>query len=229
MRRKTKGLGLVLVAVLALGAIGAQGAAGHEFSTAYHTTVISGPNEPGSVYTLTTNTGAAVGCNKSSLRGVQLATTEADTWTLVPSYSECTFAGNAATIKVVDCAYIFESDTVGEHADVDLECSEGGQIEIVTSACTLDIRAQTAIEKGARYFNETAPETVTLQTTATNIKVAQKTGSAILCAFAGTTATATGNFTLDGDQLVSLTNGLTTPNIVIGNGVGIEVTGAPDA
>lgn len=226
MRRKMKGFGLVLVAVLALGAMGAQGAAGHEFKSDVANTVITGHNEPGSIFTFTTNTGAATECKKASFVGTVLGSTSVDTVTLVPKLQECTFAGNAATVTYEDCAIVLESDTVGSHADVDIECAVGGQITTVTSACTLDTRAQTAIESGVHYYNETANEAVTGSATLSNIKVAQKTGSPILCAFAGTTGTLTGNLTMEGYEFISNSGTTTTPSYTAGKQVGIEVSGA---
>ena len=227
MRRKMKGFGVVLVAMLALGAIGAQGASGHEFTSDVENTVLTGHSEAGNDLTITTNTGAATKCKGFTLRGEQLGGKTADTVTLVPSTTECTFAGNPATVVVKDCAWVLDSDTNGSgHADVDTECAEGGQIEIVTSACTLDMRAQTAMESGAHYYNETADKTVTVETTLTNIKVAQKTGSAILCAFAGTTATLASVTTWTGYEHKGRTGTTTTPTYTEGNKVGISVSGA---
>lgn len=186
--------------------------------------MLTGANE--SLTTFTTNTGAAAQCNSSNFQGSIIGAKEVDNVTIVPKYAECTFAGNPATVKVIDCAYVLDSDTVGtspiEHADADLECAEGGQIEIVTSACTLDVRAQTAISQGITYTN-IANGDVTVSATLTEIKVAQKTGSAILCAFAGTTGVTTGTFKFEGKQFTSNSGTTTTPVYVDGADVNIEV------
>lgn len=225
----TKALCISLVAILAIGAMVASTALAdspHSFVSASANTVLTGANEAGTVHKFTTNTGAATECKKVSFQGSILGATEVDTVTVVPKWEECTFAGNAVIINVVDCAYVFDSDTVGsggnEHADVDFECAEGGQIEFITSACTLDMRAQTAIKQGVTYTNVTNGD-VTVNATTTEVKVAQKTGSPILCAFAGTTGVTTGTFLIGGRQFTSNSGTTTTPVYVEGADVKIEV------
>lgn len=224
--RRGNCLGMAMVALMALAGVAASAAEAHEFQSEVANTVVTGVNEAGNIHTFTTNTGAAVTCKKATFRGATLGSTSADTFTMVPKYEECTFAGNAATVKVVDCAYVFDSDTVGEHADVDIECAEAGQIEVITSACTIDVRAQTAAGQGVRYFNIPSGNQVTGSATITNLVVAQKTGSPILCAFSGSTGTYSGTATFEGFEYKSNSGTTTTPTYTEGKQVGIELSGA---
>ena len=65
---------------------------------------------------------------------------------------------------------------------------------------------------------------MTVNVTATELKVAQKTGSALLCAFAGTTGTYTGTATLEGLEYKGNSGTTTTPGYGGGKAVNIEIT-----
>ena len=102
-------------------------------------------------------------CSTSLLEGTVSGTEEAEepsTLTLKPTASGCTFGGLPATVKTNDCAYVLGSETTagnsdgGEHANLEVECAGGSQIEIDTSVCTITIGAQ-VVKHAIRYEADT--------------------------------------------------------------------------
>jgi len=176
MTRNLKALGVALMAVFAMSAVAAQGAAGHEFhadgekaiSTGTNDLVVSdggGTKTELSVHEFTVGTAGVVKCNKLETESTQKGTLvsantyKSDELTVTPRYTECTFGGNPATVDFEHCAYKFDSDTTlgnttgNEHANVEIECEAGSSIKIVTSVCTLTVGAQ-LIKHAVRYVND---------------------------------------------------------------------------
>jgi hypothetical protein len=155
MTRDLKALGLALLAVLGLLALTGKATA-HELHSENEKTILTGRD----FYVEKIAIGAAgtVECKKTEFESTQTGafvsseTYASNTITLTPRYSECTFGGKAATINFSHCAYIFYTDTTEGHANIEIECSEGGKIEIETSICTATIGPQ-LIKHAISYEN----------------------------------------------------------------------------
>jgi hypothetical protein len=172
MTRNLKALGLALLAVFALGAIGAQAASAHEFKAGVQKSVITGKNV--GVHNFQVGAAGTVSCAKAKFEGtVDAGTgkTEVDEITIKPTYEECTFGGQVAAVFFNDCAYVFDSDTTagnstgGEHAQVKVECAAGNKIQVHTVNCTITVGEQT-IADAIRYEQDKVGEVPV--TTATN-------------------------------------------------------------
>jgi hypothetical protein len=179
MTRNLKTLGLALAAVLAISAMAAQGASAaveHEFHADGEKAIVTGTNSimetAGektetvlNVHKIAVGAAGTWQCNKVQTESTQVGTKvgdgtyKADTITVIPHYSECTFGGNPVTVNFNHCALVFDSDTTagnstgGEHANVEIECSGESVIEIDTSICTITIGPQ-LIKHAVRYEND---------------------------------------------------------------------------
>ena len=153
MTRNLKALGLTLVAAMALGAIGAQGASAvnHEFKSSAAETVLTGHAESGT-HKFTATAGVFTECTNATFEGENNGFTR-NTVTVHPTYSSCNLSGGAESNVVVDtggCNFVFGSDTEAsaahfsaqEHARTGLEC-EGAHsasphvIEITAPGCRI--------------------------------------------------------------------------------------------
>jgi hypothetical protein len=191
MTRNLKALGLALLSICAMGAVMAQGASATEVKHQFHSdgleTIITGINVGKDKFQV--GSAGTVECGKTQTEATQTAekevssgTFESDTLTVIPHYSECTFGGQPATVTFNHCAYVFDSDTTDGnpdgslHANVEIECSGGSEIEVDTSLCTITIAAQT-VKHAVRYekdlLNEGSASLV--QTTAKKVKTGKKT------------------------------------------------------
>ena len=150
MTRNLKALGLALVAALALGAIGAQGASAvveHSFRSdaANETTVLTGQQEGDQAFEFGTG-GAKVTCTTVTLSGTQAQKGNIlDTITLHPIYTGCTFGVVTATVTTSGCNFVLDSDTTAnphfgdEHAARSLECESTHDIT-VDAPCTITFK-----------------------------------------------------------------------------------------
>jgi hypothetical protein len=168
MIRNLKALGLALLAICALGAVAAQAASAakeHEFHSDGPATVITGEDIEGN-HTFAVGAAGTVECTTAEFEATQTGskvstdTYAADTLTVTPHYSGCTFGGQPATVNFNHCAYVFESETTEgtpgqEHASAVVQCSKGTVIEVDTSVCTITVGPQT-INHAVRYENDTA-------------------------------------------------------------------------
>lgn len=186
MTRMLKALGLGLLAVFAFSALVAQAASAHEFKAAEAPATITGEDDPvsGGLQKFTAGP-ADTQCTELHATGIQTEVEE-DELTVVPQYSDCEALGFPATVNNVGslgddetgaCAYNFDSDTVGEHAPVDVECEAGGSITIeaffdeahTEELCTIHVGAQNDLN-GVHYNNvKTTKEEVTLEATVSGI------------------------------------------------------------
>jgi len=165
MIRNLKALGLALLAICALGAVASSAASAaveHEFHADGETAVSTGKN---------TNThellvgSTPVKCKKVETKStrtgtlVSAGTYKVDELTVTPHYTECEFGGKPATVEVMHCAYVFDSDTTtgnstgGEHAQVIIECEGTDVITVITSIGTFTVGPQT-IKDGISYKND---------------------------------------------------------------------------
>ena len=159
MTRNLKALGLALVAAMAIGAFGAQGASAHQFTSdsdsakttltgfnESYTDTIEDPKVSESRHKFTATAGLEVLCDAEFAGTV--AGNSVDTVTVHPKYHNCTFKGEPATVDTGGCNYVFGSDTTvnthpsGTHASVTLECESAHEasphtIKVTTSFCNL--------------------------------------------------------------------------------------------
>jgi hypothetical protein len=161
MTRNLKALGLALLAVFALGAIGAQAGSAHEFKSDGQRSVITGKNV--GAHTFQIGAAGIVSCANAKFEGTVDAgagKTEVDEITIKPTYTNCTFGGQVASVFFNDCAYVYDSDTSadpegGESATVKIECAANHSIEIHTVNCTITIKEQT-VPNGTTYIRRTS-------------------------------------------------------------------------
>jgi len=211
-----KVLGLVLLTVCVVGAIGAQGAvAEYEFHSNRERTVLTGKSAGGLSLSFgkstiecttaqfeATQTGVKVESKQTGAK-VSAETYKSDTLTVAPHLSGCSFSGQSATVNFNHCAFVFDSDPTegnsdgGEHANMEIECVEGGRIEIDTPLCTLTIGAQ-VVKHAVRYSSDTE--------SSINFKI---TGKSIVIGKEKTTESQTGCFLVSTGAILSLT-GTTT-------------------
>jgi hypothetical protein len=171
MTGNLKKLGLALVGVLVLGAVGAQGASAvtHTFHSDGPKTIVTGTNV--GPYQFGVGAAGIEECKKVTAQGTETGTeVSAGTFanntenkvTIVPKYEECTFGGQAATVNFHHCAFVFYGETTTgnttiagkEHANVEIECSgPEGKITTHTVNCTITIGPQ-LIKHAVRYENE---------------------------------------------------------------------------
>lgn len=138
MTRNLKMSGLALLALLAIGAIAAQGAAAnenHSFTSEAEPTELTGT---GGVHEWKLGK-TVLKCNKVALTGF-LATHSADELNLTPAFSECSLGGLAMTAENKGCKTAFDSDTSPnlatekkEDAVVSLNCGHSGSLTFATS------------------------------------------------------------------------------------------------
>ena len=145
-RNHLKAFGLALVAAMALGAIGAQGASAvveHSFRSALNETVLTGQTESyknsenKSIEVFTATPNLTVECYGTYEKTVVGETV--DQITVHPKYVNCR---NEVIVDTDGCNYIFDSDTTtsphsasSEHAAVSLECEDEHWIEITRPGC----------------------------------------------------------------------------------------------
>ena len=142
MTCRIKPLRLALMAALALSGVAAAGASAAEFHSEVEPTIITGSNA-GEGNVVLKASGAEVVCTGINLKGSATPKT-ATTLTLFPTLSGCAFLEEAAAVDTTGCAYLVTSHTnASGHVPVSIECTAGSTIKVTTSACTLQIGAQT--------------------------------------------------------------------------------------
>ena len=154
MTRNLKAFGLALVAAMALGAIGAQGASAsidHEFESdaVNKKTVLTGSMEPSTKDVFSATAGLDVTCSVGTFSGTIEGNT-VDQVTVHPKYSSCESSLGGLSVDTAGCNYVFDSDTTEdathsagtEHASVTLECESAHsasphKIRITAPGCTI--------------------------------------------------------------------------------------------
>lgn len=151
MSRNLNAFGLALVAAMALGAIGAQGASAvvaHSFRSDVEDTVLTAAAEGKEKLTLTA--GVFVECSDVTFEGTNVGTLR-DTLTVHPTYASCNLSGGAesnVTVHTGGCNFELDSDTTtnthpsGDHASVSLACTSSHsasphKIEITAPGCNI--------------------------------------------------------------------------------------------
>jgi hypothetical protein len=231
MTRNLKAFGLALVAAMAIGAIGAQGASAvveHSFRSGANSTVLTGANES---YTTANSRhrwqftpGLVVECD-ATFEGTNSGTTR-DTITLHPRYHNCVSSlGGSPTVHTSGCNFFLHSDTTTstahfsateEHAAWSLECESAHSasphfIEITAPGCNFAFyvthTSPTAEVNqslhGIRYANvfHSSRSALTFTATIRTIKFITTSGS--LCGLAGHHPTTYGSGSYDGKAAVT--------------------------
>jgi hypothetical protein len=153
MIRNLKTLGLAMLALCAFGAVAAQAASAHQFTSESGATILTGAQVGEHVFTAEGN---EVRCTTATFSGTQLGT-ESDQITIHPEYGKgldekgepgkCRFSALTATVTTTGCNYVFDSDTTQnpdaalgvEDAPVSIECETGKAINIAMSGCTIAV------------------------------------------------------------------------------------------
>jgi hypothetical protein len=189
--RNFKAFGLVLVAVVALGAVIASAAmaSGEKFHAAVEPSLVTASNAGEGNHVFKAGE-AEVVCQNAEFSGTSKLKTE-ESQTVHPTYRNCTFLGSKATVDTTGCNYVlYSSVPTGGHGKVEIECEGTSKIKVTGAGCTLSFGSQVTVG-GATYTNlATSPKTVTV----TSTTKATFTKSGLLCgAVTGTEGTYTGS------------------------------------
>lgn len=180
MTRKIKTLGLVFLAVLAVGAIAAQAASAvnHEFEATKAPVVLTG--EPAIVEGKTEPAifiigSAEVQCEKATFVGTSKTKT-VDRIRVIPSFSECSLSEVELEVEnspgegegAKRCEFVIESDTNSGQAPIDIDCNHKGTISFSWGVgfCTVyvsdtHVKSTTTVNQGllgVKYLNLTEGE-----------------------------------------------------------------------
>lgn len=206
MTGKFRNLGLALIAVLALGTVGASAALATETPefTAGKSTVASAQKlilQGSSTATQTQDMfGSSTSCTSSALTGT--VSVPSSTVTLTPSYAGCTAFGTfPSTVITNGCDYLFHVEKTEEGVNaylssVDIVCPAGKAIEINiylsgkdegTPSCLLKMGSQSGLKSVTFKVDAGTPDDITLGGTIEKIAMTQ-TRNSFLCP-AGTSTT----------------------------------------
>jgi hypothetical protein len=145
--KRLRTLALALAATSALGAVSATGASAGTFKADSYPARITGEQTTQIVFT------GVVGswkCNGLNMQGELSA--ESSSLNLTPSYSECSWAGIAATVNMEGCTYEYTAGSTIEgnenkiQATMDVRCPTGKEIKLtLTNNCTIRIPEQSGL------------------------------------------------------------------------------------
>jgi hypothetical protein len=198
MIRKTKGLGLAFLAIVAMGALWAQAAqAVPTFTAAKFPATFIGTGE--NIGERFVTEAGAVECTTSHYSGELAA--ESSTATVHPTYTGCkAFGFLEATITTTGCNYVFHAtEKVKEdhyRAHVDVSCEAGKAITIVASTCSAKVESQsglTTVDFTNTTNTPTSPNDFDVKPTVEKIKYTV-TNDGFLCPFNGTGAKTDGQY-----------------------------------
>ena len=201
MTRRMKRVGaIVVVAALGSAVFAVAGAAALEFHSETEPTKLTGEATNVHVFDFT-SAGGALKCKQAKFEGTVAPKTTTE-FKLSPTYSECTYAGVMATIKMNGCEYNFTTKKgTGEHYVVHIVCPEGMKVEmgIPALSCTLKFGAQTP-EQGYGYTpsGSGAARDFVLDITLKNIKYERIGGALCQAVGNGTDLDYTGSATVRG-------------------------------
>jgi hypothetical protein len=154
---KLKALGLVLAAVIAIGAVIASAAQAGTFTAAKYPATLTGTQLSGHSFEFL-GTGGTVTCKKTSFHGLLEAA--AVTTTITPTYEECTTTGGIeVVVKRTGCDFLFHvGETLAMHkvaGSMDVVCGAGAGIDFEEPAtgCVMKITPQEV--GGLIYTNHT--------------------------------------------------------------------------
>jgi hypothetical protein len=197
--------GLSVLVALLVSAVNVMSASaitsGHFYSESISSgkTIVDITENTGTSHTVKLNAiGTSVECHSVSYSKPHFTTTTQEI-TVVPTYANCTQGGNAATVTMNGCHYIFTSRTPPGHTTAHLRCPTGKRAEVHTSAGTLSFGEQTPTGGGITYNTITA-NTVHALTAVITVEGVHYTchGACQIFGTSGTTATLTGSVTVEG-------------------------------
>jgi hypothetical protein len=170
MIRKSKALGLALVACFAMSALVASAAQGAEFHSSLEHTEIHGSQIGTHVFTVGGGFGN-ITCEEATFSGTSAAKTTSEV-TVVPSYNKCRESafGSAVTVTCLECGYLFTANGV-VHVEGEFLLHTG-------TGCTIHIKKQT-LETGTTYDN--GPSDIVVTTDITNRVVSTTEGGFFAC------------------------------------------------
>jgi len=218
MKRRLKGLGLAMLAVLAMGSVAAQGAQGATpgllTAEAYPAT-LSGTQLNTHIFTLT-GLGTAFECEVTKLSG-SLASPGSSTVTVTPTYEKCKWFGQSLTYDVEGCDFLIHiGETSGSNysGTTDIVCPVGKVIKltsgIVGNRCEIQIGPQTGLGKVEGINKAGPPKDVELKLSLTGItyKVTKDEGVCALSKVGETFKDGdySGNVTLTGSSGLSISD-----------------------
>lgn len=200
MARNIRKLGLVLIAVFALGAVAAQAASAateHTFNSEIGNTVLTADNSGlgEHVLSVTTKGGTklSVSCTTVLFSGNQVTKT-ADEINLHPTFGKknakgeagsCKLAGITVTVTTTGCNFTFDSDTSGtpENATTSIVCEAGKVITSTAAGCTISIGSQGPLH-GVSYTGEGSGASRTIKVAA-SVKGIAWSAKGALCGLIG--------------------------------------------
>lgn len=225
MTRNAKVLGVALVAVFAMSAMLAQGAAAKENKHTFTCTAASCNLSVSQEGTHELQAGAAVvKCEVATATGTQVGE-EVESVTVTPAYGNCKIGSTNVEVKNEGCKFKFTGETTKDAAGPTPEalaatvhiCDGGGVIKIVGPGCTIDFESQT--KHGIQYSNSGGSEP-------TDVKVVAHVGNITYnatnagCALLGVKAGVNTNGVYKGNSTVTGKNTSGTP-------VGVHVMTKP--
>ena len=156
---------LVLAACLTVGAVGATAAQAGTFKAESYPAKITGEQTTQVVFTGVVGTWK---CGGLSMQGELKE--ESTTLNLTPIYSECSWAGIAATINMEGCTYEYVGGNTVEGKEtkiqvtMNIRCPAGKEAKLtLTGGCTLRIPEQTGLGSATAETTLTSPSVVDLQ------------------------------------------------------------------
>jgi hypothetical protein len=189
MSRKLKTMGLALIAVFALTAVGDGAASAAEFHSTAATTKISASQTTTHNFTTTI---VGITCEKATFSGTQTTATTTSV-EFAPTYSGCHFIIFGSTIAITvatnECKYRLNAS-----GTADIVCPVGKAITVSGAGCTITVGAQTG-KKSVTYANKEAKH-IDITTNLTGINYSH---SGFTCGTgSGTNGTYTGTTTASG-------------------------------
>jgi hypothetical protein len=178
MRRMKSAVGALAVA-LAIGALAASAASAGTFKAASYPATITGEQTSQILFTGVVGTWKCGGlAMQGELKG------ESGTLNLTPVYSECSWAGIAATINMEGCTYEYVAGNTVEgkenkiEATMNVRCPAGKEALLtLTNGCTIRIGEQTGLKNVTAENTLLAPTVVDLQLAITGMKYKVVNGS----------------------------------------------------
>jgi len=210
MIRKLKALGLVVVAVLAMSAIGASAAQAITLSSSSYPQTVEGSGTEIGEHFLTE--AGKVECHLSKYTGT--LSEASPTLRVTPIYETCkAFGFLNATVNTNGCHYLFhatehDSSTNTYTAHVDVECTDGKVIEITSGTCKVSVGSQTGLTTVDITNMAVSPPDLTVRPTVKGIAYTV-TQDGFGCPFTGTGAKTGGEYTSTGYITVTAAGGLT--------------------
>jgi hypothetical protein len=148
MTRNLKALGLAILAIVAVSAIGISTASASFplFHAEMADTTLTGSQGQLVANVLTTDMGE-LKCNDVTFSGTTPGVTFA-TLTLKPKYTQCQLGGENAVVTENGCAYLFHlgESTEPIEAKMDIECPDGQRLVIHIPECTTTIPPQAGLQ-----------------------------------------------------------------------------------